>query len=361
MTKYTEATFSKLNHFWIDSGLLGLIVILREVESDVEKVVNDGGLILKGSETSIQNVLERAYEILIDRYYNLSTKKQRDDTTSYNFFYDSKGDKFVAFSKKKSVGIASLIYDKAPRPIGSSVGWTRKEKRELLINGKSTKRNRGILPPSHAYLQERMEEFLDKNGLDVTTSGLLMDGPNAVCPNVTIAVTASKKIKGACYFCGEDSGFLEEASQTIFPFITGSSGLLNFNPLCGKPEKVCWKCAFLGKFVPVNGFYLSQGDNLFAFFPYSISLEKMIDVYAPLQENGVAMLSSVLNSKRAIQVNIQIMRTFTKIKEMMVTHKELKNKIEEMEKKYDFQFTVVFEAIKQLIEPSQKTRKRIGF
>jgi len=78
-------------------------------------------------------------------------------------------------------------------------------------------------------------------------------------------------------------------------------------------------------------------------------------------ENGVAMLSSVLNSKRAIQVNIQIMRTFTKIKEMMVTHKELKNKIEEMEKKYDYQFTVVFEAIKQLIEPSQKTRKRIGF
>ena len=78
-------------------------------------------------------------------------------------------------------------------------------------------------------------------------------------------------------------------------------------------------------------------------------------------ENGVAMLSSVLNSKRAIQVNIQIMRTFTKIKEMMVTHKELKNKIEEMEKKYDYQFTVVFEAIKQLIEPSQKTSKRIGF
>ena len=78
-------------------------------------------------------------------------------------------------------------------------------------------------------------------------------------------------------------------------------------------------------------------------------------------ENGVAMLSSVLNSKRAIQVNIQIMRTFTKIKEMMVTHKELKKKIEEMEKKYDYQFTVVFEAIKQLIEPSQKTSKRIGF
>jgi len=78
-------------------------------------------------------------------------------------------------------------------------------------------------------------------------------------------------------------------------------------------------------------------------------------------ENGVAMLSSVLNSKRAIQVNIQIMRTFTKIREMLATHKELKQKIEEMEKKYDYQFKIVFDTIKQLIEPPQKSKKRIGF
>lgn len=78
-------------------------------------------------------------------------------------------------------------------------------------------------------------------------------------------------------------------------------------------------------------------------------------------ENGVAMLSSVLNSKRAIHVNIQIMRIFTKIREMIATHKDLKQKVEAMEKKYDYQFKVVFEAIKQLMEPSQKTSKRIGF
>jgi hypothetical protein len=78
-------------------------------------------------------------------------------------------------------------------------------------------------------------------------------------------------------------------------------------------------------------------------------------------ENGVAMLSSVLNSERAIQVNIQIMRTFTKLREMMMTHVELKRKIEEMEKKYDRQFTVVFEAIKKLLEPPPKPKRRIGF
>jgi len=78
-------------------------------------------------------------------------------------------------------------------------------------------------------------------------------------------------------------------------------------------------------------------------------------------ENGVAMLSSVLNSERAIKVNIQIMRTFTRFREMLMTHKDLKEKIEAMEKKYDYQFKIVFDAIKQLLEPPEKTKKKIGF
>ena len=90
-----------------------------------------------------------------------------------------------------------------------------------------------------------------------------------------------------------------------------------------------------------------------------MGLRKMPSAFT---ENGVAMLSSVLNSERAIKVNIQIMRTFTKIREMLATHKELRRKIEEMEKKYDAQFKVVFDAMRQLmIEPPLKTRKRIGF
>jgi hypothetical protein len=78
-------------------------------------------------------------------------------------------------------------------------------------------------------------------------------------------------------------------------------------------------------------------------------------------ENGVAMLSSVLNNQRAIHVNIQIMRTFTRLREMLMTHKDLKQKIEDMEKKYDYQFKIVFDAIKQLLEPPAKPKKRIGF
>jgi hypothetical protein len=73
------------------------------------------------------------------------------------------------------------------------------------------------------------------------------------------------------------------------------------------------------------------------------------------------MLSSVLNSERAVEVNIQIMRTFTRLREMLLTHKDLQRKIGAMEKKYDYQFKVVFDAIKQLLEPPVKTKKRIGF
>jgi len=63
------------------------------------------------------------------------------------------------------------------------------------------------------------------------------------------------------------------------------------------------------------------------------------------------MLSSVLRSKRAVQVNILIMRAFVKMREMLQNHEELRRKIEAMEKKYDGQFRVVFEAIKQLMAP----------
>ena len=78
-------------------------------------------------------------------------------------------------------------------------------------------------------------------------------------------------------------------------------------------------------------------------------------------EQGVAMLSSVLKSKRAIDVNIQIMRTFIKFRKILSTHKDLKRKIERMEKKYDQQFQVIFEAIKRLIATPEKPKHKIGF
>jgi len=78
-------------------------------------------------------------------------------------------------------------------------------------------------------------------------------------------------------------------------------------------------------------------------------------------EHGILMLSSVLNSKRATQVNIQIMRTFTKLRQILASHKDLLRKINEMESKYDRQFKIVFDAIRKIISPAVIPKKRIGF
>jgi hypothetical protein len=78
-------------------------------------------------------------------------------------------------------------------------------------------------------------------------------------------------------------------------------------------------------------------------------------------EQGVAMLSSVLNSERAVQVNIAIMRTFVQLRRLMDSNADLARKIESLEKKYDEKFATVFAAIKQLIAPTEPAKKRIGF
>jgi len=78
-------------------------------------------------------------------------------------------------------------------------------------------------------------------------------------------------------------------------------------------------------------------------------------------EHGILMLSSVLQSERAIHVNIQIMRTFIRLSKELSSHTELKRKIEEVEKKYDHQFKIVFDAIRELLTPPEKPKRRIGF
>src|SRR3989338_2582382 len=97
---------------------------------------------------------------------------------------------------------------------------------------------------------------------------------------------------------------------------------------------------------------LKQGQNI-KYLPYAFT------------EQGVAMLSSVLNSERAIQVNILIMRAFVKLRQILLTHKELAAKIEALEKKYaehDQTIKEIFEAIKQLLEPPPvKEKKILGF
>lgn len=93
---------------------------------------------------------------------------------------------------------------------------------------------------------------------------------------------------------------------------------------------------------------LNRGANI-KYLPYAFT------------EQGVAMLSSVLRSPRAVQVNVEIMRTFVRLRHMLQEDAVLARKLTALEKKYDAQFKVVFDAIRELMEPPAKPKRRIGF
>jgi hypothetical protein len=119
----------------------------------------------------------------------------------------------------------------------------------------------------------------------------------------------------------------------------------------------------LDRFPPDFMFQLKQEEYESLRFQFGILKKGQHSKYLPyaFTEQGVAMLSSVLRSKRAVHVNIEIMRAFVRLRQFLSTHKELEQKLEEMEMKYDEQFQVVFEAIRQLMTPPDPPRKRIGF
>jgi len=96
-------------------------------------------------------------------------------------------------------------------------------------------------------------------------------------------------------------------------------------------------------------FGTSKGRGGRRYLPYAVT------------EQGVAMLSSVLNSKRAIKVNIEIMRVFVRLRQILASHTDLARKLETMEKKYDEEFKKVWDVIRELIAPPEPKKRPIGF
>lgn len=265
-----EIRFPKLGHFWFDAGLIGFYELARmeqPEESGVHLVLDDEGVTVSGTETDLSTFLKRVYSTLLQQYYNTSSEKQEQEKAG--FYYDSKQDTFVRFAKVKQMGIAGLIFDKAPRPTQGEIKYVKDA-------------GPGTLPPEYVHLQERLNTFLKETNLKISGTSLLLDGPNACQPKVTISTTDGKP-KGNCFLCGRPSHALTDIGGTVFPMISGSSGALTFNSGCGGPAKVCWKCDYIGKFVPVTGFYVTDGGINHIYFPYSASLEKMHEVFGPFE------------------------------------------------------------------------------
>ena len=150
-----EVVFQRTGNSWIDAGIIGLFRVLEGlpsyVKSDVPRankkiagdMIPDAGVILKadrliisGNESSIREVLDIAYQRLLDCYYNLSTEKQIAETKAYNFYFDSKTEKFIQFPKRKSWGTAALLFGKAlsPQYKERQIPW-EKDKRGKKVAG----------------------------------------------------------------------------------------------------------------------------------------------------------------------------------------------------------------------------------
>ena len=114
---------------------------------------------------------------------------------------------------------------------------------------------------------------------------------------------------------------------------------------------------------PADFMFKLTREEIMRISQFVISLKYSKSVYA-FTEQGIAMLSSVLNSEHAIQVNIQIMRAFVKLKQFLATHRELADKLEELEVKigkHEVEIQAIFKAIRQLIKPPEKPIEKIGF
>ena len=136
-TDVIAVEFLRTGNPWIDAGIVGLYRVLRQKPpylvstkptTDVNRFpqvksddLQKDRLILRGPADQVQSCLEWAYDQLIVGYFNVSTKKQETERGAWNFYYDSKRDEFQDFPKKKAVGAASLLFDKAPRPSGEQV------------------------------------------------------------------------------------------------------------------------------------------------------------------------------------------------------------------------------------------------
>jgi hypothetical protein len=270
--------FSRTGNAWIDAGIVGLYRVIQDDPPYVpprpagcDLTIPDGvcvdlspdKLAISGPISFVQRLLEQAYDRLVATYFNVSSQKQKDDTSGYNFYFDSTNGSFATFSKKKAAGAASLLFDKAARPSRDQVAWGP---------GPDGKKQPGKLPPSHAEHQGKLDTFLAANGLKPgPPAGLLIDGPNAVRPKVEIRVGAPKG-RAACFLVGDAAAAGVEAKETAFPLLGGSRSFVNGTTSW---PRLGWKADFVGKFVPALAFFYRQGDDIHLFLPQSNSLSRV--------------------------------------------------------------------------------------
>jgi hypothetical protein len=283
--------FRRTGNSWIDAGVVGLYRILMGRPpyvksspgcldampglpefSGVKVDLKDDRLLVMGPSGQVQTCLETAYDRLVASYYDISSRNQLEEKKRFNFYWDPNGDRFVQFPKKRAAGAALLLYDKQAVATTEKVEWVK--------DPKSRKKRPGMLPPSHAHLQQRLTAFLIEHGLKAgPNSGMLVGGPNEVRPKMRFSVN-SKQGATPCFLTGAPMRGSAEAKNTAFPLFGGSRSFVN-----GTNEKlrIGWQLDFAGKFAPAVVFFCRHENDLHLFFPEGISLRRVDDTATALQ------------------------------------------------------------------------------
>jgi len=165
----------------------------------------------------------------------------------------------------------------------------------------------------------------------------------------TTSLIPAERIERAILFLRGEKVMLDSDLAALYGVATG-----NLNKAVARNRE-----RFPADFI----FQLSSDEAESLRFQFGISNQRGGRRYLPyaFTEQGVAMLSSVLRSPRAVKVNIEIMRAFVRLRQLLSTHADLARKLADLEKKYDKQFAIVFDAIRKLMEPTPVQPKEMGY
>lgn len=254
--------FSTRHHWWMDAGLAGLYFIalkIKERNSIYEYIdcsVDACGITFRApSKEILKDFLNSCYLELADRYWNVSTKKQREARELVIHY--------------RNLDKLDLIPKRNPTPIPS-----------LFTKGSSFRANAAEYANLSPVMQKRVDSFLKEHHKTLwgNKKRLLYEPP--VC-HPQIELFPSKGKKNTCCVCGQES-VCDDVSQPSFLLFASPTATLSFNSEGKRPDKICWECEFLSKFAVESAHYKSSDDNLFILQITSGHLAKLIDAHSKL-------------------------------------------------------------------------------
>lgn len=257
MSGVYKHSFTLRHHWWLDSGLAGLFYIADDVlkqDSQYSSIKIDVDVcelsFSASTQKELQDFLNTCYEKLADKYWNISTAKQKESK-----------DLVIYYSTEDKL---DLIPRRKPTPIPS-----------LFTKGSSFRAEAERYSALEPNLQKRIDEFLKEHHKKLWgNKGLLLYEPPVCHPQITLF--PEKGRKSVCCICGQEK-VCSDVTQTSFLLFASKSATLSFNSEGKRPDKICWECEFLSKFAVESAHYKTSGDNLYILQLSTSNTKKMID------------------------------------------------------------------------------------